>query len=378
MPAEFPPPGSSNASMASSQSVLDMAELLRLMMEKKASDLHITVGTPPMLRVDGHIISTAFPRLTGEICQRLVYSLLTDTQKQRFESASELDISFGIKNIGRVRMNVFRQRGAVGAALRAIPQTVQPMDELGLPPVSYDILKIPKGLILVTGPTGCGKSTTLASMIDHLNGIHQGHIVTIEDPIEFVHTHKKSIINQREVGSDTTSFGQALKYVLRQDPDIILIGEMRDVETIQAAVNIAETGHLVLATLHTTDAAQSINRIIDVFPPHQQSQVRAQLSFVIQAVFSQQLLPRLGGIGRALAVEVLVATPAIRNLIREEKIEQISIAMQTGAKYGMQTMNMALLDLYIRRHVSYQEVLSASTDPDDLKRLMQRGGVSAT
>src|SRR5437879_3982196 len=345
-----------------SPTIIDMAELLRMMVEKGASDLHLTLGAPPLLRIDGSIVATTYEKLTAEVCQRLIYSLLTDTQKQRFESVNELDISFGIKNIGRVRMNVFRQRGAVGGALRAIPQKIQALDELGLPPVAYDILKIPKGLVLVTGPTGSGKSTTLASMIDYLNDHNQGHIVTIEDPIEFVHQHKKSIINQREVGSDTTSFGQALKYVLRQDPDVILIGEMRDVETIQAAINIAETGHLVLATLHTTDAAQSINRIIDVFPPHQQSQVRAQASFVMQAVFSQQLLPRLNGLGRVLATEVLVVTPAVRNLIREEKIEQIIISMQTGAKFGMQTMNMALYDLYIRHQIRFQEALAASTD----------------
>ena len=363
-----PQPGS----FAQPQTILDMSELLRLMMEKKASDLHIAMGAPPLFRIDGQMTPAPFPKLTAEVCQHLIYSLLTDTQKQRFESVNELDISFGIKNIGRVRMNVFRQRSAVGAALRAIPQKIQALDELGLPPIAYDALKIPKGLILVTGPTGSGKSTTLASMIDHLNQNNQGHIMTIEDPIEFVHQHKKSLVNQREVGSDTTSFGQALKYVLRQDPDVILVGEMRDIETIQAAINIAETGHLVLATLHTTDAAQSINRIIDVFPPHQQSQVRAQVSFVLQAVFSQQLLPRLNGIGRVLAAEVLIVTPAIRNLVRDEKTEQIIIAMQTGAKYGMQTMNMALYDLYVRHQVSFQEALSASSDPDDLKRLLQR------
>ena len=362
------------SSSSPSQTILDMAELLRMMMEKRASDLHIAMGAPPVLRIDGQMVATPFPKLSAEICQHLIYSLLTDTQKQRFESVNELDISFGIKNLGRIRMNVFRQRGAVGAALRAIPQKIQALDELGLPPVAYDVLKIPKGLVLVTGPTGSGKSTTLASMIDYLNEHNQGHIMTIEDPIEFVHQHKKSIINQREVGSDTTSFGQALKYVLRQDPDVILVGEMRDVETIQAAINIAETGHLVLATLHTTDAAQSINRIIDVFPPHQQSQVRSQLSFVLQAVFSQQLLARLNGLGRVMAAEVLIVTPAIRNLIREEKTEQIIIAMQTGAKFGMQTMNMALYDLYIRHLVSFQEALATSTDTDDLKRLMQRGG----
>lgn len=357
----------------SASTVIDMAELLRAMIDKNASDLHITQGAPPMLRIDGVMTPTAFPKLTAEICQHLVYSLLTDTQKQRFESVNELDLSFGIKNIGRIRMNVFRQRGSVGAALRSIPQKIQGLDELGLPPVAYDVLKIPKGLVLVTGPTGSGKSTTLASMIDYLNEHDQGHIVTIEDPIEFVHFNKKCIVNQREVGGDTTSFGQALKYVLRQDPDIILVGEMRDTETVQAAINIAETGHLVFATLHTTDAAQSINRMIDVFPPHQQSQVRAQVSFVLQAVFSQQLLPRLTGLGRVLAAEVLIVTPAIRNLIRDEKTEQILIAMQTGAKYGMQTMNMALNDLYARHLVSFQEALAASTDPDDLKRLMQRG-----
>ena len=361
-----------------SQTILDMAELLRMMMERKASDLHIAMGAPPILRIDGQMIPTMFPKLTAEVCQHLVYSLLTDTQKQRFESVNELDISFGIRNIGRVRMNVFRQRGAVGAALRAIPQTIQGMDQLGLPPVAYEILKIPKGLILVTGPTGSGKSTTLASMIDHLNTHFQGHIMTVEDPIEFIHQHKKSIVNQREVGSDTTSFGQALKYVLRQDPDIILVGEMRDIETIQAAINIAETGHLVLATLHTTDAAQSVNRIIDVFPPHQQSQVRAQVSFVLQAVFSQQLLPRLNGLGRLLAAEVLIVTPAVRNLIRDEKTEQIIITMQTGVKFGMQTMNMALYDLYVRHQISFQEAIAASTDPDDLKRLLQRGGIGAS
>jgi len=363
-----------NPNSSASPSIIDMSELLRVMVEKNASDLHITMGVPPMLRVDGLVIPTAYPKLTAEVCQHLVYSLLTDTQKQRFESVNELDISFGIKNVGRVRMNVFRQRGAIGASLRSIPQKIQGLDELGLPPVTYDVLKIPKGLILVTGPTGSGKSTTLASMIDYLNEHNQSHIMTVEDPIEFVHYHKKSIVNQREIGGDTTSFGQALKYVLRQDPDIILIGEMRDAETIQAAINIAETGHLVFATLHTTDAAQSVNRMIDVFPPHQQSQVRAQVSFVLQAVFSQQLLPKMTGIGRVLALEILIVTAAVRNLVRDEKTEQINIAMQTGAKFGMQTMNMALHDLYVRHQISFQEALGASTDPDDLKRLMQRGG----
>jgi len=370
----MPTPGATPANPAA---IIDMGELLRIMMEKRASDLHLTVGAPPMLRIDGQILPTAFPKLTKEVAQHLIYSLLPDTQKQRFESHNELDMSFSYQNIGRVRMNVFRQRNFIGACLRAIPQKIQPLDELGLPPVTYDVLKIPKGLVLVTGPTGSGKSTTLASMIDFLNQNLQGHIVTIEDPIEFVHVHKKCIINQREVGGDTSTFAEALKYVLRQDPDIILIGEMRDLETIQAAINIAETGHLVFATLHTTDAPQSINRIIDVFPPHQQQQVRAQLSFVLQAVFCQQLLPRLSGSGRAMAVEILIGTPAVRNLIREGKVEQILTSMQTGAKHGMQTMNMALNDLHARHIISFQEALAASLDPEDLKRLMARGGPAA-
>jgi twitching motility protein PilT len=357
--------------------ILDMAELLKMMVDQGASDLHITLGAPPMLRVDGIIIPTPYPKLSAEICQRLIYSLLTDTQKQRFESMNELDISFGIKDIGRVRMNVYRQRGSIGAALRSIPQTIHGLDELGLPPITYELLKIPKGLILVTGPTGSGKSTSLASMIDYINSNEQMHIMTVEDPIEFVHYHKKCIVNQREVGADTSSFPQALKYVVRQDPDIILIGEMRDLETVQAAINIAETGHLVFATLHTTDAPQSINRMIDVFPPHQHNQVRSQLSFVLQAIFCQTLLSKASGKGRVMAAEVLVVTPAVRNLIRDEKTEQILISMQTGAKFGMQTLNMALHDLYARHLISFQEAVAASTDPDDLKRIMQRGNTAA-
>ncbi len=362
--------------MTTPSTIIDMGELLRIMMEKKASDLHLTVGAPPMLRVDGQMMATAFPKLTKEVAQHLIYSLLPDTQKQRFEANNELDLSFSYQSIGRIRMNVFRQRNFIGASLRAIPQKIQALDELGLPPVTYDVLKIPKGLVLVTGPTGSGKSTTLAAMIDYLNENMQGHIMTIEDPIEFVHMHKKCIVNQREVGGDTSSFTNALKYVLRQDPDIILIGEMRDLETIQAAINIAETGHLVFATLHTTDAPQSINRIIDVFPPHQQQQVRTQLSFVLQAVFCQQLLARSAGFGRAMAAEVLIGTPAVRNLIREGKVEQILTSMQTGAKFGMQTMNMALNDLYTRHIINYQEALAASMDPEDLKRLAARGNNS--
>jgi twitching motility protein PilT len=356
-------------------SMIDMAQLLTTMTEKGASDLHLTVGSPPALRIDGQVTQMSLQKLTSDVCQHLVYSLLTDSQKQRFESEHELDVSFSIKNIGRVRMNVFRQRGSIGAVLRSIPQNIPSLDKLGLPQAVFSVLNLPKGLILVTGPTGSGKSTTLASMLDYLNDREQGHIVTVEDPIEFLHFNKKCIVNQREVGSDTQTFAQALKHVLRQDPDIILIGEMRDLETIEAAITIAETGHLVFATLHTTDAAQSVNRIIDVFPTERQSQVRAQLSFVLQAVFSQQLIPKIGGAGRALATEVLIVTPAIRNLIRESKTEQIPTAMQTGAKYGMQTMNASLLDLYNRKQISFETALSCSMDSEELKRLMQKGTI---
>lgn len=352
--------------------MLNMQDLLMLLMEKKASDLHITAGVPPMLRIDGEIRPTEFEKLAPDMCQRLIYSLLTDAQKEKFEASSELDLSFGIKGVGRVRMNVFRQRGSVGAALRAIPQKTMTFEELSLPPVVNEIMKLHKGLVLVTGPTGSGKSTTLASLVNFLNENRSSHIVTIEDPIEYVHFHRQSIVNQREVGSDTASFTSALKYVLRQDPDIILVGEMRDLETISAALTIAETGHLVFATLHTTDAASSINRIIDVFPPHQQSQIRSQLSLVLQAIFCQQLLPHAAGTGRVLACETLVITAAVRNLIREMKIEQIYLAMQTGGKFGMQTMNQALFDLYQRRQISYQTAVESTTDSEDLKRMMSK------
>lgn len=352
--------------------MLNMNDLLLFMMEKKASDLHITAGAPPVLRIDGQILPTNYEKLTPDVCQRLIYSLLTDAQKEKFEATNELDLSFGIKGVGRVRMNVFRQRGAVAAALRSIPQKIMTFEELNYPPVVYEIMKIPKGLILVTGPTGSGKSTTLASMVDYLNEHRHGHIITIEDPIEYVHSHKNCIVNQREVNSDTGSFAAALKYVLRQDPDIILIGEMRDLETISAALNIAETGHLVLGTLHTTDAVSSVNRIIDVFPPHQQAQVRAQLSFVLQAVFAQQLLAHASGSGRVLACEVMVVTAAIRNLIREMKTEQIYLSIQTGGKYGMQTMNQSLYDLYMKRKITYNEAINSSTEVEELKKMINR------
>jgi twitching motility protein PilT len=351
--------------------MINIDTLLRVMFEKGASDLHITVGVPPMLRIDGEMVATEFEKLRPDDCQHIIYSILTDEQKERFERENELDISFGVEGIGRVRMNVFKQRGAVAAALRNIPMNILTFEELGLPSVVNDIVKTPKGLILVTGPTGSGKSTTLASMIDWINAHEAGHIMTIEDPIEYIHTHKNSIVNQREVGTDTSTFAQALKYVLRQDPDVILVGEMRDLETISAALTIAETGHLVFGTLHTPDAVQAINRIIDVFPAHQQQQVRAQISFTLQAVLSQQLLPKAYSSGRALAIEVLLSNAAVKNLIREEKVHQIYSIMQTGTEYGMRTMNSSLTELYQKQICSYNEIFARTTDPKDLQRMVQ-------
>ena len=352
--------------------MVSMSELFLLMHEKGASDLHMTVGAPPTLRIDGLLVPTSFEKLTHEVNQSLVFSLLTESQRQRFEATNDLDLAFTLKGIGRLRMNVFRQRGAVGAAIRAIPATFRTFEEIGLPSVIFDVMKVPKGLVLVVGPTGSGKSTTLASMIDYVNENRSAHVVTIEDPIEYVHSHKKCLINQREVGQDTESFQTSLKHVLRQDPNVILIGELRDLDTISAALTIAETGHLVFATLHTTDCAQTINRNIDVFPQHQLGQTRVQLSFVLQAVICQQLLPHSSGTGRVLAAEVLIVTPAIRNLIREQKVEQIQLSIQTGGKLGMQTMNQSLADLYRQNRVTFQEAMLRSLDPDDLRRLMQR------
>ncbi|MBI2385989.1 MAG: type IV pilus twitching motility protein PilT [Elusimicrobia bacterium] len=352
--------------------MVSMGELFLLMHERGASDLHLTVGAPPTLRIDGSLLPTPFEKLSSETAQTLIYSLLNDQQRQRFEASNELDLAFNLRGIGRVRMNVYRQTGSVGAAVRAIPNSFKTFEEIGVPKSILDIMKLPKGLILVTGQTGSGKSTTLASMIDFINETRAAHIMTIEDPIEFVHAHKKSVINQREVGSDTVTFGAALRHILRQDPDVILIGELRDLETIQAALNIAETGHMVLATLHTTDCAQTINRIIDVFPQHQLDQVRVQLSFVLQAVLCQQLLSHSTGTGRVLACETLIVNSAIRNLIREQKVEQIQVAIQTGGKIGMQTMNQSLADLYFKQKITFQEAMAHSMDPEDLRRLMQR------
>lgn len=350
-------------------------ELLELMVKSNASDLHITTGSPPRIRVDGKLIPLNMPPLSATETKELCYSILTDAQKHRFEENLELDLSFGVKGLSRFRANIFMQRGAVAAAIRTIPWQIRSFKELGLPDIINELVKKPRGLILVTGATGSGKSTTLAAMIDRINEERADHIITIEDPIEYLHSHKKALINQREVNADTKSFKDALKYVLRQDPDVVLIGEMRDLETIEAALTVAETGHLTLATLHTNTAVQTINRIIDVFPPHQQEQVRVQLSFVLEGIICQQLIPKKTGGGRVLAIEILIPNPAIRNLIREDKIHQIYSMMQTGqAKFGMQTMNQSLLELYQKGLISYEDALIRSPVPEEMINMLQRVG----
>ncbi|HEY4486029.1 MAG TPA: type IV pilus twitching motility protein PilT [Nitrospiria bacterium] len=350
-------------------------QLLQTMIEKGASDLHITTGTPPQIRVHGDLVPLNMPPLTPADTKQLIYSVLTDAQKHKFEEENELDFSFGLKGLSRFRANVFVQRGATGAAIRTIPFKIMTFEELGLPPIVKELVNKPRGLVLVTGPTGSGKSTTLATMIDSINSGWHGHIMTIEDPIEFLHPHKKCLVNQREVGADTKTFKTALKYILRQDPDVVLLGELRDLETIEAALTIAETGHLTFATLHTNSSSQTINRIVDVFPSSQQPQVRAQLSFVLEGVMSQQLLTKASGQGRALALEVMVPNPAIRNLIREDKVHQIYSMMQTGqSKYGMQTMNQSLFELYQKRQISYDDALSRSSIPEELLGMLSRAG----
>jgi twitching motility protein PilT len=351
---------------------VNLHQLLRAMIEKGASDMHVTTGSPPLLRIDGAIVPLKLPPLSPVETKQLCYSVLTEDQKIQFEKNKELDLSFGVKNLSRFRANIFMQRGAVSGAFRSIPFKILSVDELGLPPVVSELASKPRGLVLVTGPTGSGKSTTLASLIDKINTETRQHIITIEDPIEYLHPHKRCIVNQREVGTDTMRFRDALKYVLRQDPDVVLVGEMRDLETIEAALTIAETGHLVFATLHTNSTVQSINRIIDVFPSHAQSQVRAQLSFVLEGVLSQLLLPRANGPGRVLSIEVLVPNAAIRNLIREDKIHQIYSQMQVGqTKHGMQTMNQSLYGLYTRRMITLEEAMGRSSDPDELKNMIE-------
>jgi twitching motility protein PilT len=353
----------------------NLHQLLKAMIEKGASDLHITTSSPPQLRIDGKLHPLKMPPLSPPETKQLCYSILTDAQKHRFEEDNELDLSFGVRGLSRFRSNIFNQRGAVAGAFRAIPYKIKTFEELGLPRVVNDLSKKPRGLILVTGPTGSGKSTTLASMIDRINSERNEHIVTVEDPIEYLHPHKGCLVNQREVGADTASFGAALKYILRQDPDVVLIGEMRDLETIEAALTVAETGHLAFATLHTNSCVQTINRIVDVFPPYQQAQVRAQLSFVLEGVMCQSLLPRANGPGRAMALEIMVPNPAIRNLIREDKIHQIYSSMQVGQeKFGMQTMNQSLASLFQRRMISMEDAVGRSNDVEELRQLLGGGG----
>jgi len=349
-------------------------QLLKTMVERGGSDLHITTNSAPQIRIDGKLTPLDLPPLTAPETKQLAYSVLTDAQKHRFEENLELDLSFGIKGLARFRGNIFNQRGAVAAVYRQIPYEIKGFKELGLPQVVEDICSKPRGLVLVTGPTGSGKSTTLAAMIDKINRERHEHIITIEDPVEFLHSHKACVVNQRELHADTHSFGNALKSALRQDPDVVLIGEMRDLETIESALRIAETGHLTFGTLHTNSAAQTINRVVDVFPAHQQPQIRAQLSFVLEGIMCQTLLPRANGKGRAMAMEILVPNPAIRNLIREDKVHQIYSMMQTGqAKYGMQTFNQSLATLYFKKQITLQTALSRSSNPDELQEMISRG-----
>ena len=352
--------------------MVSLHDLLKLLIDKGASDLHISTGSPPRIRVDGKLRPTDDPPLTPSETKAICYSVLTDAQKHQFEEQNELDLSFGLKGLSRFRANIFMQRGAVAAAFRTIPFEIKSFDELGLPDIIRTFPKKPRGLILVTGPTGSGKSTTLATIIDTINRERDEHIITVEDPVEYLHTHRRCLVNQREVNSDTKSFKDALRYVLRQDPDIVLIGEMRDLETMEAALTVSETGHLTFATLHTNTAVQSINRIIDVFPAFQQEQVRVQLSFVLEGIISQQLIPKKSGIGRALAIEIMIPTPAIRNLIREEKIHQLYSNMQAGqAKMGMQTMNQSLYELYRKGDLSYETVISKTSVPDELIKMIE-------
>ncbi|HLK12986.1 MAG TPA: type IV pilus twitching motility protein PilT [Candidatus Binatia bacterium] len=350
---------------------------LREMVERGASDLHVTNASPPMIRLHGGLVPLTHPPLSPTDTKNLCYSLLTEGQKKRFEEENELDFSFGIKGAARFRGNLYQQKGAIGGAFRMIPHTMPELHSLGLPPSVPGLAELPRGLVLCTGPTGSGKSTTLAALVDKINRERHEHIITVEDPIEFVHEHKSCLIEQREVFADTQGFAHALKHVLRQDPDIVLIGEMRDLETIEAALVVAETGHLVFSTLHTNSAVQTINRIIDVFPPHQQAQVRAQLSLVLQGVISQQLLPRRDGKGRVMAAEVMIPNAAIRNLIREEKVHQIYSQMQIGqAKFGMQTMTQSLVALVQRNLVTPDEAMGYATEPEEMRQTLGVSRVS--
>ncbi len=352
-----------------------LQELLKKMIDLDASDLHLTVGTQPVLRINGELMRVEGELLTPNELKKLCYSILTEAQKKKFEENWELDLSFGVKGLSRFRANIFMQRGVVAGAFRRIPFRVQTFEELGLPNIIKTLSDKPRGLVLVTGPTGSGKSTTLAAMIDKVNSEKKVHIVTIEDPIEYLHSHKEAMVNQREVNADTKSFARALKYILRQDPDVVLIGEMRDLETIEAALTVAETGHLTFATLHTNSAIQTINRIIDVFPPHQQSQIRAQLSFVLEGVICQQLLTRKDGKGRVMVCEVMIPNSAIRNLIREDKLHQIYSMMQAGqGEHGMITMTQSLYEVYSKGLITYEEAINRATYPDEVRHMIDHGG----
>ena len=359
--------------------MVSMEELLNLMVQRGGSDLHISVGAPPKIRIDGKLVDTEYEPLMPEATKKLVYSVIGADQVAKFEKNLEIDFSFGVSNLGRFRTNAFIQRGSVAAVLRVIPFEVYDFQTIGLPvKVCEWICNLPRGLVLCTGSTGSGKSTTLASMVNYINETRQSHIVTIEDPIEFLHRNKSCLVNQREVGGDTHGFERALKSVLRQDPDIVLVGEMRDLETIEAALTLAETGHLTFATLHTSDVQQTVNRIVDVFPAHQQQQIRTMLSFTLQAVVCQQLVPRMHGKGRALAAEVMIVNPAIRALIRDNKAHQIMSIIQTGGASGMRTMNQSLFELYRAGTISYEDALEHTGDEADFQRLMERSGAGGT
>jgi twitching motility protein PilT len=349
-----------------------LQELLKKLIELNGSDLHLTTGTPPQVRVDGDLRPLdGFPPLGRDDTRRLIYSVLSDAQKKKFEEDLELDLSFGIVNLSRFRLNVFDQRGGTGAVFRAIPFEIKSFDELGLPPVVEDMCKKPRGLVLVTGPTGSGKSTTLAAMLDKINRERRAHIITIEDPIEFLHSHKNCVVNQREVRTNTHGFAEALRTALRQDPDVVLIGELRDLETVESALRVAETGHLTFATLHTNTAASTITRVIDIFPANQQAQIRTQLSMVLEGVLCQQLLPAAGGAGRVMALEVLLPTPAVRNLIREDKVHQLPGLMTTGQdEHHMQTLNQSLAALHKAGRVTLESAVQCSSDVGDLKELI--------
>lgn len=354
---------------------ITLQTLLSTMVEKGASDLHITVGAPPTIRIDGAMTPLPIEKLNSTDTKRLCYSILTDAQKHKFEEENELDLSFGVKGMSRFRANVFLQRGAVAGVFRMIPFEIRSFEELGLPKVVSQIAERPRGLVLVTGPTGSGKSTTLAAMIDKINRERPDHIVTIEDPIEFLHPHKTCLVNQREVGADTNSFQRALKSILRQDPDVVLVGELRDRETIEAAITIAETGHLCFGTLHTNTAIQTIHRVLDVFPPNQQPQIRAQLSFILEGIMCQNLLPKVGGRGRVMCMEILVPNAAIRSLIREDKIHQLYSQMQVGQqKFGMQTFNQGLIALLKRRQINLDDAWSRCTDIEEFRNMLQKEG----